>query len=106
MLCVANLLCCMDTDSKLASPEGKTDSVLPVITKTDEWVASEPVDTPEAFESQKRKLRMKYESSFANEEEFDLFCMMPVNSNQRDLLYLAMQKEKNAREGRDREANM
>lgn len=88
----------MNTDSKLTPFEGKAERALSVVTKTEEWVPSEPVDTPEAFESQKRKLRMKYESSFATEEEFELFCMMPVNGSQRELLFAAMQKERRTKE--------
>jgi len=64
---------------------------------TDDWVPSDPVDTPSAFEAYKRRLRAKYGSCFADETEFELFCMLPVDGKQRDVLVASMIQDSQAR---------
>jgi hypothetical protein len=66
-------------------------STLGRIELSDEWVRSDPVDSPVLLEAYKEKLKARYLGSFANEEEFELFCMLPVAERQREELFRRMQ---------------
>lgn len=63
------------------------------IVVTDEWVATEPVDTPALFEVQKMQLG-EHRKFFANEEQFELFCMLPVTKAQRQSLLATLLNSK------------
>jgi len=66
-------------------------STLGKVELSNEWARSDPVDSPVLLEAHKEKLKAKYLASFADEAEFELFCMLPVAEQQREELFRRMQ---------------
>lgn len=44
------------------------------------------VDSPEALRIEKERLRSMFATNFADEEQFELFCMLPIGPQQRQML--------------------
>lgn len=70
----------MATDEKTqAQPEVKVEV-------DESWSRSTPIDTPLKLDENKRRLHRKYGDLFKDEDEFELFCMLPVNDKERERL--------------------
>lgn len=74
-----------DADHKGPETNGGTSSVV----ISEEFVDEEPVDTPGLFEVKKTQLGV-YRHLFASEEQFEYFCMFPINKQQRQILIKEM----------------
>ncbi len=75
------------TDNKDSSQ-----SMQPKVVPTDEWTHKEPVDTPALLEIYKNQLSQTYRHRFVNDEEFELFVMLPVTDVQRKKLIEEMSR--------------
>lgn len=66
---------------------------------TDEWVTQEPIETPQRLEAFKSRLVPTYRHYFTNDEEFELFCMLPVNEHERKVLVERLVKRREQKDG-------